>query len=70
MVMNRPVLLDILIGNREITPAQAKRSLAIQKESNKLIGMILVEEGYISGEILCKYLSMEYETAVDPRASE
>lgn len=68
--MDKPVLLDILVGNKELTPEQARRSLAIQKETNQLIGMILVEEGYITGEVLWKYLSMEYETALDPRSSD
>ncbi|MCU0843320.1 MAG: hypothetical protein MUC76_00155 [Spirochaetes bacterium] len=68
--MNIPVLLDILVGNNELTPEQARRSLAIQRDSNKLMGMILVEEGYITGEVLCKYLSKEYEAAFDPRTPD
>lgn len=68
--MERPVLLDILIGNKELTIEQADRSLAIQRNSNKLIGLILVEEGYISSETLCRYLTMEYESALDPRCAE
>ncbi|HSV96415.1 MAG TPA: hypothetical protein VLM75_05695 [Spirochaetota bacterium] len=68
--MAKPVLLDILVGNNELTPEQACRSLDIHKNSNKLIGMILVEEGYITDEVLCKYLSMEYETAFDPRSPD
>ncbi len=68
--MKRPVLLDLLVENKELTVEQAERSLAIQRDSNTLIGLILLEEGYISDETLCRYLAMEYESALDPRCAE
>jgi hypothetical protein len=59
--MGNPQLLDILLENKEINTAQVKRSLSLQRKTRKPIGLILLEEGFISRERLTRYLSMEYD---------
>ncbi len=58
--MTNPLLLDVLLQYKEITPAQLKKSLSLYRKSHKPVGIILVEEGYISEDTLKRYLSMEY----------
>ncbi len=64
--MANPMLLEILLESKEINPDQVKRSLRLQKKSNKPIGLILLEEGFITEETLTRYLAMEYDTAGAP----
>jgi hypothetical protein len=59
--MKRPLLLDVLLKNREITNDQVRSAFAAYKESNRPIGLILIDNGYVTRDVLTKYLSMEYE---------
>jgi hypothetical protein len=56
-----PVLLDILHKDNVIDEKQLKKSIARHKKSNMPVGLILLEEGYISADILTSYLSKEYD---------
>lgn len=52
---------ELLIDNYEITEQQLKEALEVQKTSEKLIGIILIELGYIDKKTLEKYLIMQTE---------
>jgi hypothetical protein len=50
---------DLLVEHNVITNEKLKEALDIQKTSNKLIGIILIELGYIDQKTLEKYLIMQ-----------
>jgi len=60
--MANPMLLEILLADNEISSDQLKKSLTLHRKSNKPVGLILIEEGYISEATLTRYLAKEYET--------
>lgn len=50
---------EILIQNNEITQQQLDKALHYQREHGGLIGVILVEMGFISVKTLEKYLGIK-----------
>ncbi|HDP79705.1 MAG TPA: hypothetical protein ENN21_02555 [Spirochaetes bacterium] len=59
--MANPLILDVLLQNNEISPKQVKRSLALYRKSRRPVGLILLEEGFVSEDTLNRYLAMEYD---------
>jgi type IV pilus assembly protein PilB len=59
--MARPLLGEILLENSEITKEQLDNALEIQKKEGGLIGIILVNQGAITEQILVKYLAIQAE---------
>ena len=51
---------DLLVENGDITKAQLKETLKLQKRSGKLLGEVLVEEGIVSAETIAHALSTQY----------
>jgi len=62
--MAKPLLGELLIDQEIITAEQLNVSLEIQKKEGGLIGIILINEGYITEEILVQYLAMQAEKVV------
>jgi hypothetical protein len=62
--MGKQLLGDILVEHGEITPVQMSEALDIQKKEGGLIGIILVNLGYISEQSLVKYLAIQAEKVV------
>lgn len=62
--MAKQLLGDILVEHGEITSAQMSEALDIQKKEGGLIGIILVNLGYISEQSLVKYLAIQAEKVV------
>jgi type IV pilus assembly protein PilB len=50
---------DLLVEHSVITKEKLEEALEIQKTSNKLIGIILIELGYVDQKTLEKYLLMQ-----------
>jgi hypothetical protein len=50
---------DLLVEHNVITRANLEEALEIQKTSSKLIGIILIELGYVDQKTLEKYLLMQ-----------
>ena len=63
--MAEQLLGDILIEAKEITDEQLNEALDIQKKEGGLIGIILVNLGYISEASLVKYLAIRAEKLVN-----
>jgi len=62
--MPKQLLGDILVDNGEITKSQLSEALVIQKNEGGLIGIILVNLGYLSEQSLVKYLAVQAERVV------
>lgn len=62
--MSKPLLGELLLENEEISQAQLDEALKIQKEEGGLIGIIMVNLGYISEQKLVKYLAKQAERVV------
>ncbi|MDA3900504.1 MAG: hypothetical protein PF637_08295 [Spirochaetes bacterium] len=62
--MSKQLLGDILVDNSEITQKQLDEALSIQKKEGGLIGIILVNLGYLNEQSLVKYLAIQAERVV------
>lgn len=62
--MAKQLLGDILVDNGEITAEQLAEALEIQKKEGGLIGIILVNLGFLSEQSLVKYLAVQAERVV------
>lgn len=62
--MAKPLLGEMLVDGGEITQEQLEKALEIQKEEGGLIGIILVNLGYINEQALVKYLANQAERVV------
>jgi hypothetical protein len=62
--MSKPLLGEMLVENGEIQQDQLEKALEVQKKEGGLMGIILVNLGYITEKTLVKYLSMQAERVV------
>ncbi len=62
--MAKPLLGEILLENGEISQDQLNTALEEQKKEGGLIGIILVNLGFISEQLLVKYLAVQAEKVV------
>ncbi|MCU0821775.1 MAG: hypothetical protein MUC95_04785 [Spirochaetes bacterium] len=62
--MSKPLLGELLLENGEITQDQLNEALKIQKEEGGLIGIIIVNLGYITEQKLVKSLAKQAERVV------
>ncbi len=62
--MPKPLLGEILIENNVITKEQLDKAIEVQKQEGGLIGIILVNLGYIDEPTLVKYLARQAEMVV------
>jgi len=62
--MSKPLLGELLLENEEITQEQLNEALKIQKDEGGLIGIIIVNLGFISEQKLVKYLAKQAERVV------
>jgi hypothetical protein len=62
--MPKPLLGEILIENNVITKDQLEKAIEVQKKEGGLIGIILVNLGYIDEPTLVKYLARQAEMVV------
>ncbi|HNR89643.1 MAG TPA: hypothetical protein PKM65_14995 [Spirochaetota bacterium] len=62
--MARPLLGELLLENNEITDDQLNKALEVQKNEGGLIGIILVNLGFISEQKLVQYLALQAERVV------
>ncbi|TAL33741.1 MAG: hypothetical protein EPN93_13315 [Spirochaetes bacterium] len=62
--MAKPLLGEMLLESGEITQEQLNEALAIQKKEGGLMGIILVNLGYISEKQLVNYLALQAEKVV------
>ncbi len=62
--MAKPLLGELLLENGEISQDQLDNALKVQKEEGGLIGIIMVNQGYITEQNLVKYLAMQAERVV------
>jgi hypothetical protein len=62
--MAKPLLGEMLVEAGEITQDQLEKALEIQKDEGGLIGIILVNLGYITEQTLVKYLASQAERVV------
>lgn len=62
--MAKPLLGEILLENGEISQDQLDAALEEQKKEGGLIGIILVNLGFISEQLLVKYLAVQAEKVV------
>jgi hypothetical protein len=58
--MAKPLLGEMLVEAGEITQNQLDKALEIQKDEGGLIGIILVNLGFITEQTLVKYLGLYY----------
>ena len=63
--MARPLLGEILLENGEINQNQLDEALEVQKNEGGLIGIILVNQGAITEQILVKYLAVQAKRVTD-----
>ena len=59
--MTIPLLGQLLLDRSIITPNQLNEALKKQKHEGGLIGIILLDLGYINKKILSKYLQKQME---------
>ncbi len=62
--MAKPLLGEMLLESGDITQEQLNEALAIQKKEGGLMGIILVNLGYISEKQLVNYLALQAEKVV------
>lgn len=62
--MAKPLLGEMLLENDEVTQEQLDKALDVQKKEGGLMGIILVNLGFISEKTLVKYLAMQAERVV------
>ena len=62
--MSKVLLGEMLLENGEITHQQLDEALEIQKKDGGLLGIILVNLGFINEQSLVKYLAIQAERVV------
>ena len=62
--MSKVLLGEMLLENGEITRQQLDEALEIQKKEGGLLGIILVNLGFINEQSLGKYLAIQAERVV------
>lgn len=62
--MPKPLLGELLVDNNEITQDQLTKAIEIQKKEGGLIGIIMVNLGFIDEQTLVKYLAVQAERVV------
>ncbi|HSV96517.1 MAG TPA: hypothetical protein VLM75_06215 [Spirochaetota bacterium] len=62
--MAKPLLGEMLLENGEITREQLDKALEVQKKEGGLMGIILVNIGFISEKTLVKFLAVQAERVV------
>ena len=62
--MAKPLLGEMLVEAGEISQEQLDKALEIQRDEGGLIGIILVNLGYINEQTLVKYLATQAERVV------
>ena len=62
--MSKVLLGEMLLENGEITRQQLDEALEIQKKEGGLLGIILVNLGFINEQSLVKYLAIQAERVV------
>ena len=63
--MTRIPLGELLVENDVITQNQLQEAMGIQKKEGGLIGVVLINLGYIDEKTLVKYLSLQAEGVVN-----
>lgn len=62
--MAKPLLGQFLLEDGVISHEQLNEALSIQKEEGGLIGIILMNKGYIDEPTLVKYLALQAERVI------
>ncbi|HPA73394.1 MAG: hypothetical protein KBA61_12730 [Spirochaetes bacterium] len=62
--MPKPLLGELLIENHVITHDQLDKAVEVQQREGGLIGIILVNLGFIDEKTLVKYLAVQAEKVV------
>jgi type IV pilus assembly protein PilB len=62
--MSKVLLGEMLLENGEITRQHLDEALEIQKKDGGLLGIILVNLGFINEQSLVKYLAIQAERVV------
>lgn len=62
--MPKPLLGELLIENHAITQEQLDKAMEIQRKEGGLIGIILVNLGFLDEQTLVKYLALQAEKVV------
>ncbi|MCU0844609.1 MAG: hypothetical protein MUC76_06750 [Spirochaetes bacterium] len=62
--MAKPLLGEMLLEDGEISREQLDEALEMQKKEGGLMGIILVNLGFIPEKTLVKYLSLQAERVV------
>ena len=62
--MGKPLLGELLLENGVISQEQLQSALEIQKNEGGLIGIILINQGFINEQTLVKYLAIQAEMVV------
>lgn len=62
--MPKPLLGELLIENHVITQDQLDKAVEVQQKEGGLIGIILVNLGFIDEKTLVKYLAVQAEKVV------
>ncbi|MGL4369129.1 MAG: hypothetical protein ACRCUT_05580 [Spirochaetota bacterium] len=62
--MSKVLLGEMLLENGEISRQQLDEALEVQKKEGGLLGIILVNLGFINEQSLVKYLAIQAERVV------
>ncbi len=62
--MSKQFIGTMLVDGGEISQEQLDHALEVQKERGGRIGVILVQERYITTGILCRYLQLQTNGAI------
>lgn len=62
--MAKPLLGEMLLEDGAITREQLNKALEVQKKEGGLMGIILVNLGFIPEKTLVKYLALQAERVV------
>jgi|APLow6443716910_1056828.scaffolds.fasta_scaffold1711189_1 type IV pilus assembly protein PilB len=62
--MPKPLLGELLIENHAISQEQLDKAMEIQRKEGGLIGIILVNLGFLDEQTLVKYLALQAEKVV------
>lgn len=63
-LMSKVLLGEMLLENGEVTRQQLDEALEVQKKEGGLLGIILVNLGFINEQSLVKYLAIQAERVV------
>ncbi|MCX7678100.1 MAG: hypothetical protein N2316_02675 [Spirochaetes bacterium] len=68
--MPKPLLGELLIEHNVINREQLEKAIEVQKKEGGLIGIILINLGYIDEPTLVKYLALQAEMVVKSEKQE